>query len=69
MEELSQDELAAFLAFYDPDYGDIDATDNVVPSLTRRGLIALAPDGNISSTPLGEELYKQLQGDEPYEGV
>jgi len=69
MDELTSAELTAFLAFYDPDYGDIDPADEVVPSLIRRGLIDRAADGDISSTPLGDELYKQIQGDEPYEGI
>jgi len=69
MDELTPEELAAFLAFYDPDYGDIDSTDEVVPSLIRRGLIALAADGTLSSTDAGNALYEKLHGDEPYEGV
>jgi hypothetical protein len=69
MEELTPDKLGAFFAFYDADYGDIDPADEVVRLLTRRGLIGRAADGNISSTPLGEELYKEMQGDEPYEGM
>jgi hypothetical protein len=69
MDDLSPEELSAFLDFYDADHENMDPTDEVVASLIRRGILALAADGTVSSTALGDELYKQLQGDEPYEGI
>ena len=69
MDELSTDEMAAFLDIYGGDHEDSSRTPAVIGSLARRGLIGRTADGAISPTKAGNDLYELLQGDEPYEGI
>ena len=69
MDELSTDEMAAFLDIYDADHEGSAPTPAVIDSLVRRGLIGRAHNGAVSPTKAGNELYETLQGDEPYEGI
>ena len=69
MDELSTDEMAAFLDIYDADHEGSSPTPEVIDSLVRRGLIGRAADGTINPTKAGNDLYELLQGDEPYEGI
>jgi hypothetical protein len=69
MEKLTPEELSAFLDFYDADHESVDPTVEVIASLIRRGILTQEADGTLSSSEVGDTLYKELQGDEPYEGI
>jgi hypothetical protein len=69
MNDLSLRERAVFLAIYDADHGDAPTAGPAIESLIRRGLLSSDAEGRIAPTDAGEDLYIQLQGDEPYEGI
>ena len=69
MSMLTEEERAAFLDIYAGEQDDVAFPASILESLITHGLLARASDGAINPTEQGDELYQQLTGDEPYEGI
>jgi len=69
MNELSDEQRVTFLDIYACDDIDLSVSTAVIDSLVERGLVSREPDGTLNPTDLGDALYQELTGDEPYEGV
>jgi hypothetical protein len=69
MDEMSEAERAAFIEIYGCADDDVQISPRNIESLIQRGLLSRASDGSYNPTTLGDELYQQMEDDEPYEGV
>ena len=66
---LTDEERVAFIDIYAGEQDDTKIPATILESLITHGLLARDSDGTINQTGHGDELYQQLTGDEPYEGI